>query len=87
MAPTIRAVPAFTPVPEAYWTRTDDALTEAKPPRPTVRPGPLAAGVACNSNTVLPASATRPKEAPVICAYTVSEAANRAVRFEPVATI
>ena len=32
-------------------------------------------------------SANRPKDAPVICAYTVSEASNRAVRLEPVATI
>ena len=68
MAPTVRAVPAFTPVPEAYWTSTEDALTDAKPPKPTVRAGPLVAGVAFNSNTVLPASATRPKEAPVIWA-------------------
>ena len=74
-------------MPEAYCTKTELALTEANPPRPTVKAGPLVAGVAFSSNTVLPASANKPNEAPLIWAYTVSEAANRAVRLEPVATI
>ena len=72
---------------EAYCTKTELALTEANPPRPTVKAGPLVAGVAFSSNTVFPASANKPNEAPLIWAYTVSEAANRAVRLEPVATI
>ena len=74
-------------MPEAYCTKTELALIDANPPRPTVKAGPPEAGVAFNSNTVLPASATNPNEAPLIWAYTISEAANRAVRLEPVATI
>ena len=73
-------------MPEAYCTNTELALTEANPPRPTDRAGPPEAGVAFSSNTVLPASATKPNEAPVIWAKTSVLAANRAVTLEPVAT-
>ena len=71
---------------EAYCTKTELALTEANPPRPTDKAGPSATGVAFNSNTVLPASATKPNDAPVIWAKTSVLAANRAVTLEPVAT-
>ena len=86
MVPTVSTVPAITSVPEAYCTSTDAAPTEAKPPRPTDTAGPLVAGVAFTSNTVLPASATKPNDAPVIWAKTSVLAANRAVTLEPVAT-
>ena len=54
--------------PLEYCTNTEAALTEANPPKATVKAGPPETGVAFNSNTVLFVSAIRPNEAPVIWA-------------------
>ena len=57
-----------TPMPEAYWTSTETAFTEANPPKLTAKAALPDPGLARSSNTVLPASIWSPNEAPEICA-------------------